>query len=206
MGERYSSKITCSLCGGNDFRLVYEDEDKTLEIVECQKCKLVFQADVPNGVDDYYRERPTNAHLRWTGTVKRWEDVIQEIASRYPTGRLLDVGCGNGEFIDVMSKKGLSCVGLEPNLTQARSVKESTGLPVVNDVLKEGLFPPASFDVVTFIQVLEHLLDPLEALRIANSFLKPGGMVVIDVPSYDNPRFLLYRVTGIKRVVRRDFG
>jgi 2-polyprenyl-3-methyl-5-hydroxy-6-metoxy-1,4-benzoquinol methylase len=75
---------------------------------------------------------------------------------------------------------------------------------VVDDVFKEGLFGLGNFDVITFTQVMEHLPDPIQALRLAYDYLRPGGMAVIDVPSYNNPRFLFYGFTKMKSIVRKD--
>jgi 2-polyprenyl-3-methyl-5-hydroxy-6-metoxy-1,4-benzoquinol methylase len=195
----------CLLCGHDDFRHIYADND--LVVVKCRKCGLVFQRteDTDAGsLEDYYRERPMESRLKWSGSTRRVRDVSAAIAAAYPGGKLLDVGCGSGEFLNAMSQAGLKSVGLEPNSMQAEFARRQ-GLTVVNEPLKEGLFPPAHFDAITFIQVLEHVPDPVQTLRITKNYLRHGGMLVIDVPSYNNPRFLLYRATGIKRIVRKDF-
>ena len=195
----------CLLCGHDDFHDVYADSD--LLVVKCRKCGLVFQRteDTDAGsLEDYYRKRSTESRLKWSGSTRRLLDVITEIAAAYPGGKLLDVGCGSGEFLNAMSQAGLESVGLEPNSMQAEFARRQ-GLNVVNEPLKEGLFPPAHFDVITFLQVLEHVPDPVQTLRLTKDYLRRDGLVVLDVPSYNNPRFLLYRATGIKQIVRKDF-
>ncbi|HLF27048.1 MAG TPA: class I SAM-dependent methyltransferase [Anaerolineae bacterium] len=197
--------MVCPLCDGNERHVVYAGRDMTA--VQCCACGLVYQlqdATSHGALDAYYRNRPTQDRLKWDGSTRRLRDVIDDIRRSYPGGRLLDAGCGSGEFVQVMAEAGLECVGVEPNTVQAEYAQER-GLHVINDVFRDGLFPPGSFDVVTLIQVMEHLLDPVGALRAARALLRPGGMVVIDVPGYNNPRFLLYRATHIKRFAARDF-
>lgn len=204
MNDVNDPAIPCPLCGGLANRDVYARDG--LRVVQCRRCRLVFQPELDQAeIDAYYRERPTAVTLRWTGQVaRRLRDVTAAIQTRYPGGRLLDVGCGNGEWLHDLSVGGLTCVGLEPNREQAAFAREQ-GLDVRAAALAPGLFPEASFDAVTFIQVLEHLQDPVAAVRQAGAYLRPGGMLVIDVPSYNNPRFLVYRLTRLARVVSGDF-
>jgi 2-polyprenyl-3-methyl-5-hydroxy-6-metoxy-1,4-benzoquinol methylase len=92
--------------------------------------------------------------LRWSfGVAKRYRDIIEEIVSLCPEGRVLDVGFGTGSFIVTLLKLGLHAVGMEPNKAQAAYAQEH-GLTVVNDLLRAGLFDER-FDVITFLQVLE---------------------------------------------------
>lgn len=197
--------MVCPLCNGDERRVVYAGQSMTA--VRCRTCGLVYQLQYDASrfaLDAYYRTRPTQERLKWDGSSRRLSDVIEVIRLSYPRGRLLDAGCGSGEFVHTMTEAGLECVGVEPNTAQA-AYAQGRGLDVVNDTFRDGLFPPGSFDVVTFIQVMEHLPNPVGALRTAYALLRPGGMVVIDVPSYNNPRFMLYRATHIKRLVARDF-
>jgi predicted SAM-dependent methyltransferase len=84
-------------------------------------------------------------------------------------------------------------------------VQEQYEVQVINAMYHSRLFSKRVFDAVTFIQVLEHLENPLEILCAAYSHLKPGGLLVVDVPSFNNPRVIAYRATRCKRLVRMDF-
>ncbi len=98
--------------------------------------------------------------------------------------RLLDVGCGRGNFGELLKKQlKVEVWGLEPVATAA--AEAATKL----DNVIEGIFTPdtdlplASFDAITFNDVLEHLMDPMEALRHAAKLLKPDGVVVTSIPN-----------------------
>jgi 2-polyprenyl-3-methyl-5-hydroxy-6-metoxy-1,4-benzoquinol methylase len=196
---------SCTLCNGNQFTRVYSRDD--LLVVKCNECGLVFQPSQDsdnNSLMDYYTHRSTVECLEWKGDIRRIGDIAEIILDRYPSGKLLDVGCGSGEFIFEMSKRGMVCTGLEPNVLQAEYAKDQ-GLRVKNEVFRDGLFGNEQFDVITFLQVMEHMPDPIQAVRTAYSYLHPGGMLVIDVPSYNNPRLLIFRALGVKGIVKDDF-
>jgi len=128
---------------------------------------------------------------------------IESCARR--NGKVLDVGCGNGEWLASLKDDGFDVYGVEPDPLSASFVEEKLGIQVYSSMYQPALFSPGSFDVITFIQVLEHMENPLETLSVAYMHLAPGGLLVIDVPSFNNPRILLYRLIRWKRLVRKDF-
>jgi SAM-dependent methyltransferase len=96
--------------------------------------------------------------------------------------RLLDIGCGEGSFLREMSQAGWDVQGLEPDATAAETAKAS-GVPVVQRPLERDLFESSSFDAITMNHVIEHLHDPVDALRICHDLLRPGGMLWIATPN-----------------------
>jgi 2-polyprenyl-3-methyl-5-hydroxy-6-metoxy-1,4-benzoquinol methylase len=97
---------------------------------------------------------------------------------------LLDVGCGDGQLLAEMRQAGWDGVGVEPD-PAARRVARDRGLEVFDGVAEE--LPPQlrhrHFDVIVFNHVLEHCLDPFEALRAGAARLKPNGVVVAETPN-----------------------
>ncbi len=96
--------------------------------------------------------------------------------------RLLDVGCGRGDYLALMREAGWHTAGVEPSAA-AVAVARERGLAVVHGTLPDAGYPDASFDVVTFADVLEHVPDPLETLVEAARVLKLGGQVLIFAPN-----------------------
>lgn len=100
--------------------------------------------------------------------------------------RILDVGCDTGYMGERLIALGNSVCGVEFNPVAAEEAAKTLERVVVADLEKVDLveeFGPASFDVVIFGDVLEHLRDPLPVLRSARRLLAPGGSVIISVPN-----------------------
>jgi SAM-dependent methyltransferase len=98
-------------------------------------------------------------------------------------GRLLDFGCGEGKFLRRMAGLGWDVTGLDFGAAAVAGVRAS-GLKALLGSLPHPELPPASFDVVTMRQALEHVPDPRGVLRAAREVLAPGGLLVVEVPNY----------------------
>lgn len=110
-------------------------------------------------------------------------------------GRLLDFGCGWGFFLAEVRAYGWEPYGLDPLPACAIYARVKAGATVVSDVLRPGIFPEASFAVITSFQVFEHLPNPNETLAQLVRLLRPGGVILIEVP---NIRHWTVRVMGKK--------
>jgi SAM-dependent methyltransferase len=95
---------------------------------------------------------------------------------------LLDVGCGCGYFMIAAQKKGWQVKGIDPSRQSAEVAQKLYGLDVVQGTLKD-LHCTSVFDVITFINSLEHSKEPWRELKIANRFLAPGGLILIRSPN-----------------------
>lgn len=108
-------------------------------------------------------------------------------------GRLLDVGCGNGEIISYLRDLGWEVTGMEPDATAANLARERYGLDVFTGSIEQAQFPADSFDAITMTHVIEHLSDPILTLKECNRVLKPWGRLIIITP---NIKSLGQRVFG----------
>jgi SAM-dependent methyltransferase len=101
---------------------------------------------------------------------------------------LLDVGCGNGEFLRLASAAGFACEGIDVSEAAAQLCR-SKGLRVsAGDFLSQPFDSP--FHLVTMWDVLEHLREPFEFVARAFALLRPGGTLVLKIPS---PGQLVFR-------------
>jgi 2-polyprenyl-3-methyl-5-hydroxy-6-metoxy-1,4-benzoquinol methylase len=105
------------------------------------------------------------------------------------SGKLLDVGCGNGNFLRHAQARGWRAVGVEPDL-EAAKIAESHGCSVFRTAI-EDFSPGTAYDAVTIWHVLEHLDDARSLLSRLAAALAPDGMIVIATP---NPESLVSRI------------
>lgn len=105
---------------------------------------------------------------------------------RLPDGRprLLDVGCGEGDFLHEMQSLGWSVDGIDPS-AEAVATARSRGVSASQATLSEVALAPHAFDAITFRLVLEHVREPRQALAECRRALKAGGILWIATPSLD---------------------
>jgi 2-polyprenyl-3-methyl-5-hydroxy-6-metoxy-1,4-benzoquinol methylase len=109
-----------------------------------------------------------------------------------PGGKFLDVGCGSGTFLAIMSCFNMKCCDVEPGEIDQQLAKEYS-LDIKNCTLEEANYPDNYFDVITMNHVLEHVTSPTMTLREINRILKPRGTLILAVPQSN---CLAYRLFG----------
>ncbi len=109
-----------------------------------------------------------------------------------PPGRLLEVGCGAGTFLELMKRKGWQVEGLDIDPKAAQAAWKNYGISVREGRMEDTDYDEAFFDAVTLRHVIEHVHDPVTLLRRCMRVLKPGGSLVVLTPnvnSYGHYRF-----------------
>ena len=99
-------------------------------------------------------------------------------------GRLLDIGTGRGDVLVEAARHGWDAEGVEISADAARVAREHLGLKVTAGSLRAAKFPDESFDVVTMLDVIEHVPDPIADLQEVRRILKRGGLVVLETPNF----------------------
>ncbi len=196
----------CLLCGGNDLSPpIVESADTSpggtglwFAVVRCGDCGLCFTNPRPT-IDSISRFYPANysPHLR---TGKRRPSFMNRLTARlmsdyrkylpmHGRGRLLDFGCGGGSYLRRMRDQGWGVTGVDASASTVRRIQLEFGLDVQVGSLPHAEFEPASFDIITMWQSLEHVHNPLGVLRAAYDLLAPGGRLIIEVPNIDSLAF-----------------
>ena len=98
---------------------------------------------------------------------------------------ILDFGSGWGFFLAVAKERNWKTYGLEPLPGSAVYARAKFGLDIITNTLREGLFPPESFDAITSFQVFEHLPFPERDIQSLYKVLRPGGILLIEVPNFE---------------------
>jgi 2-polyprenyl-3-methyl-5-hydroxy-6-metoxy-1,4-benzoquinol methylase len=102
---------------------------------------------------------------------------------RREPGRILDVGCGRGVMLAALAERGWQVLGTELDERIAASARRALGGRVKVGAFEALRFGSERFDVIAFWHVLEHVTDPLAALRRARALLSPGGALLVEVPN-----------------------
>lgn len=201
----------CVACDGPEpFEPLYTSGGFTL--VRCPRCALVFQHPEPSSealAGLYYQDeelaRRLDGDLRAFTLGRAREKVgLLRSAGVVPGGELLDVGCSSGAWLEVAGEAGWSGHGLEPGEPFAARAR-AKGLAVHTGTLEdvpEAWAARTRFSLITMWDVLEHLRDPLRALRAVRELLAPGGTLALNMPNVEGlyPRVtyrLLARPTGV---------
>jgi 2-polyprenyl-6-hydroxyphenyl methylase/3-demethylubiquinone-9 3-methyltransferase len=127
----------------------------------------------------YYKSGST-----WDGAERVYSEVFRSLATRSPAGtRILDAGCGNGYLSFLLAERGFQSEGADPSETGIEIARRTySGIPFhCMDLTKptEALRP---FDVVTCIEVIEHVYSPRSLLETIFRSLKPGGTLILTTP------------------------
>lgn len=132
----------------------------------------------PNVAGDGAFYEVLSRHLPWYYKANRWEfPIAADILAREKTTRFLDVGCGDGHFIDLARARGLEGHGCEVN-PRSLDVLQARGIPATA-TLHDGL---GRYDVVVMFQVLEHLVDPCSVLQSLLGHVRDGGLLMFSTP------------------------
>jgi len=100
-----------------------------------------------------------------------------------PKGKLLDVGCARGDWMLFPQREGWEVFGIEPGGAD----KNPHGLPIVSSAFPDpGLLGSSQYDVVTAWAVIEHLHDPMGAIKRVRALLRPGGRAIFMVPNMNS--------------------
>lgn len=190
-----NSKCVCCGFGLENLAPLADAKSKDiLSIGRCGRCGLYQQHPMPSTeeLEIYYSHNyrqdykaafePAIKYVVRAGKVAlerlKWIGSSVKVS---PGSRLLDVGAGGGEFVYCASQLGYDAQGIEPNLGYSEFAKDQYGVDIETAML--GDLHPASFDMVTMFHVLEHMAEPREVSRRIHTTLRPGGLLVVEVPN-----------------------
>jgi SAM-dependent methyltransferase len=196
----------CPACGAD--RPARVAEEGTLGIARCGACRLLYVTPrLAEPQAHYHGDR--DAVLRKYGPILRgekghnrdpnYEQELGALRRLKPTGRLLDVGTHCGFFLRKARGMGWELTGVEPSPIGARLAREFYGLDVRNATLEGAAFPDGSFDLVTMVDVFEHIGEPLALLSEVRRVLRDDGLLFVKVP---NGRYNLFKHRLFRRALR----
>ena len=193
MNDGSSTRTDCPLCASSRLRYAFSHEGYRL--VRCADCALLFSNPQPSDTElaaiysaDYFLGAESDEGRASTREMKRAtaRQYLSEI-HRYAGeagGRLLEIGCGDGDFLVEAEAAGYHVTGVEyaPAACDQGRARLQRGEIICGELEKAAL-EGAQFDLCVLSDVIEHVRDPLGFLREIHRLLKPGGGIFIATPS-----------------------
>ena len=190
------TKTKCPLC--NCLNLIYEFTIYGYSVVRCRKCSLLMLNPQPSDKElkeiyssDYFLGQRTSAEAKRTAemklaTAKYYLDIITRY-NRKPIKNLLEIGCGNGEFLLEAKSKGIQVTGVDISSTAVKAARNKIGHSgsVICGAIEDINLPAHFFDICILSDILEHTRNPLTFLERVHKLIKPNGLLFICMPSLD---------------------
>jgi 2-polyprenyl-3-methyl-5-hydroxy-6-metoxy-1,4-benzoquinol methylase len=159
-------------------------EKQGFPIERCLRCELVTRGG-PDGPASYHDYLPTATTRLPALTRARYEHLLRSLQRFRQGGRFFDVGCGGGFLVETARDLGWTAAGLEV----ARAAVEfgvSRGLDLRCGTLDQVRPERDVHDLVTLMEVVEHVSDPVSLLRDARQLLRPGGALYLTTPNWNS--------------------
>lgn len=163
------------------FRCTSEGHRDFIRVVQCSGCGLVFESpreSEPLIQEQYARVEDPTYEREEEGRVRTFSKLLDGLERYAELGKMLEVGCYTGVFLNLARQRGWQTLGVEPSRWAAQKAREK-GLAVINAPLGQARIPEQSFDVVAMWDVIEHLPDPRGTLEELFRVLRPGGILCL---------------------------
>ena len=190
----------CPWCGSKNAQLHIELKDLFLtqepfKILECKDCGLLYTTPRPNKdeIGKYYQSNEYYSHQEnKEGFIPKIYEKVKSInlrnkykiaTEKTTRGKILDIGCGVGDFLHTMEQQGWECTGVEPSEDAKAIAKKRIKGQLLSSEEQENL-SDGSFDVITMWHVLEHVNALRWQVQQLYRLCKPGGRIIIALPNY----------------------
>lgn len=203
------NKLNCPWCNSEKTQTYIWVKDEFLtkeefQIQECLNCGLLFTEPRPpkDKIGDYYKSEEYYSHKEnKKGFIPKLYESIKAInlKNKYKiatngksAGKLLDIGCGVGDFIHTAEEQGWQCTGVEPSQDAKAIAKKRIKAEILSSEDLEQI-PNETFDVITMWHVLEHVDDLKWQMAQLQRLIKKGGRIVIALPNYKSYDATFYK-------------
>ncbi len=185
-------EVGCSLCDGKTKTMVVWPDALRGNIVRCRQCGLVYRS--PRRREDYltqhFESEWTEARSAFQLEDYRTENlrrIVKWVLKKHPSpGTVLDIGSSYGALL-AQFPKTWQLVGVEPSVTACQIARERLpGATIINATLGDAVLPEKSFDVIIMVDTIYYLPHPVRDLGGLPGLLRPGGIILIEAPNFNN--------------------
>jgi len=184
---------TCPLCQNNNSHEVFKSDHRV--VVECNKCKFLYASkfnedELARLYKTYYYASKDDPRIQeWIDqNMHIWQQLAKELQKILPAKcRLLDIGAGTGGFLlairELMPEISLNAI--ESSIEAVKSIKKRMPFVDISEKSLEStdIKNSSKYEIITMLQCLEHVYDPLDYLKIAHSLLDDDGYLLVTVPN-----------------------
>ncbi len=175
-----SNSLQFEELSSDQFKISDSEYGKSLPRYRCISCSFI-QCDTPADMVSFYQTMNDDEYdLGENSRQRQFEDLLQKSEIKGSL-KWLDVGCGTGMLVEIANKLGHQAIGIDPSVALIEKGVEK-GRTVFCATLENYSPIDELFDVISLIDVIEHVDDPLLLIRLANQHLKPGGLVLLSTP------------------------
>lgn len=186
--------VCCNLCGSGDGKTLFQGDygGMPFSVTMCGSCGLIYLTPRFSRYqieEDYNRAAKSESYISDAGKEKelyreRFNKYLNEIEKhKREKGKILDIGCAIGLFLDAAVKRGWDAYGVEISNVFVEYARTEMGLNVQRGQIEDIKDRESCFDVITMWHVLEHTLDPRLAVSRAYDLLKEDGLLALEVPN-----------------------
>ena len=191
-------KITkCIVCRSDQVKLVVSSLELTL--FRCLNCHMVYKTNLsPNTIVDsikqtYNSYSEEEYYKMDVSRGKIFTKYLKKISKIVDGNRLLDIGCGDGFFMEIASYYGFNVTGVEISdkpIDIAKKIRPNISQKIYKKTLKEASFPDNYFDIITLWDVFYYFEAPCDEIQEIYRILKKGGLIVIKIKNASVHLFL----------------
>ncbi len=187
------SKVTCNLCDHDQVQPYCPQNGRGL--VQCNNCGLVFVGERPNNDELYalygetYFNNDESGEVGYSNYIADEDNIrltaqgrLRHISRFIEPGRMIDVGCAMGFFIDEAHRMGWQVEGLDVSGFAVDYVQNRFGHSAYHGSLMDLDLPAGEYDLVTMFDVIEHVPDPKGYMQTVSDLLRPGGVYELATP------------------------
>ncbi len=187
MGRNHKKCLICS-----SENLILLEKYKSAHLCKCNSCGFIFSKKIPTEIEleDFYNGYGRADYLSPI-TIKRYNELLDRFEKFRKTGKIIDVGCGIGYFLETAKSRGWEVYGTEYT-NEAIQICKNKGIKISKGKLNSENYNPESFDIITSFEVLEHINNPLEEIDNFSKILRIGGLVYLTTPNFNS--FLRYKL------------
>ena len=157
--------------------------------VRCRKCDLLRSDPILNvDLADLYEKSTFDYSSEVNGLKRAYIYITKKaLKPRELSGSVLEVGGGNGFYLEAALDAGFSSAyAVEPSIEAVNASRPDIKQNTIIDMMRPGLIPDNTHDVVAMFHVMDHLPDPLSTVRVCESALKSGGTFIVAVHNFNS--------------------